>query len=780
MTMTKQMTKPMTGIAIAAMLLALAAAARAQSTANGPQSPVSSAPAGQEGKSTAPADADAAPDPLHLTERMIVTGTRTDLEISKAPISTTVVTKQELEIRGRQTLDGSLDLAAGVFSLRTKGPADTNTRINVRGFNGANRTLILLDGQPLNDAYTGEVSWTSLPGEEVDRLEVVRGAFSSLYGGNAMGGVVNILTRPVDRRDVEGTIQYGTHDTQNYSARAAGRLFGRLGLSLGVQRLTTDGYASRAVTTAATTGTTGTRVTGVVPTYTTAGARTYQIGFGGANWYDQNAVRAKGEWLAGSSTLLSGQYLRQSSGYGYNGYSNALRDASTGAVVDRGPVLFDDGGMTRALTFTPGTFISGPGQARSNLVSGSVQHAFGKRGLLKAVGGVYDQPDNSFRTPTAATASLTGGPGSISLRASRSAYGNIQYTAPTRAGHTAIIGVDFRRERSDNEEFTQSDWTNVDDRVAQTYASAGRTATSAFYVQDQVAVGKALTLVAGGRVDHWQTSDGFSNTYTAASPLTTYPDRSTTALTGKLSAAWQPGEAWTVRGSAGTAFRNPTVYDLYRTFRLGSTLYLATPTLEPERLVSVEGGIVRRLGTRLTVDATVYRNVVSEMIYRKTDLAADPTGATRVNVNAGEGTTNGAELSGRVRVAAWLEVRAQYSFTDAIISKNAAVPASEGKRVPYVPRHMSAVSAIAVRGKWSGSLSARHSGVIFNTDTNTDTTKDVPGSYNAAFTTDGSISYQAHRRLQLFVTGDNLFDRQFYLFYLNPGRTLNVGLRMRL
>lgn len=725
-------------------------------------------------------DAPEAADSLHLTAEVVVTGTRTDLDITKAPISTTVVTKQELEIRGRQTLDGSLDLAAGVFALRTKGPADTNTRINMRGFNGANRTLILLDGQPLNDAYTGEVSWTSLPGEEVDRLEVVRGAFSSLYGGNAMGGVVNILTRPVDRRDLEGTVQYGTYNTQNYSARAAERLFGRLGLSLGVQRLTTEGYASRVVTTAATTGTTGTRVTGVVPTFTTAGARTYEIGIGGRNWYDQNTIRTKGEWLAGASTLLSVQYLRQSSGYGYDGFTNALRDTGTGAVVDRGPVLFDDGGVTRALTFTPGTFISGPGQARSTLVSGSAQHAFGKRGLLKAVAGVYDQPDNSFRTPTAATASLTGGPGSISLRGSRSAYGNVQYTAPLRGGHAAIVGADFRRERSDNKEFSQADWTNVDDRVAQTYASAGRTATEALYVQDQVAVGRALTLVGGARVDHWRTSDGFSNTYSAASPFTTYPDRSTTALTGKVSAAWQASEAWTVRGSAGTAFRNPTVYDLYRTFRLGATLFVATPTLNPERLVSAELGLVRRVGTRVTIDATAYRNVISDMIYRKTDLVADPTGATRVNVNAGEGTTNGGELSGRVRVAAWLELRAQYSFTDAIISRNAAVTASEGKRVPYVPRHMSAVSAIAARGKWSGSISARHAGTIFNTDTNTDTTKNVPGSYNATLTTDASLGYQAHRRAQLFVTGDNLFDRQFYLFYLNPGRTMNVGLRVRM
>ncbi|MGC4083062.1 MAG: cobaltochelatase subunit CobN [Vicinamibacterales bacterium] len=324
--------------------------------------------------------------PPIVTVEVVVTGTKTDIAPDKAPVSTSVVSSQELRIRNSQTLDQSLNLLGGLYVLRTKGAADTNTRINMRGFTGANRTLVLLDGQPVNDAYTGEVSWASLPNAEVNRVEVVRGPFSALYGGNAMAGVINILTRPVTRRSGEASAQFGTYGTQNYSGHLAERV-GRLGLSVGAQRLSSDGYASRGVATAATTGTTGTRVTGVVPTFTTTGTRTYQIGWGGENWYRQYALRGKSRYSFGSGGMASFQYVRQSSNYGYEGYTSLLRDAN-GATVDRGPVLFDDGGVTRALTFTPGTFISGPGQGRSNLYSGTFQYAVRSTALVRVTAGI--------------------------------------------------------------------------------------------------------------------------------------------------------------------------------------------------------------------------------------------------------------------------------------------------------------------------------------------------------------------------------------------------------
>lgn len=711
---------------------------------------------------------------------VVVTATRTETEMDKAPASTSVVTRDEMRVRNNQTLDQSLNLLTGISVLRTKGAMDNSTRLMVRGFNGANRTLVLLDGQPVNDAYTGDISWTSLPVGEVDRVEVVRGPFSSLYGGNAMGGVVNILTRPVDRREIELTGQYGTYDTANYGARYSDRFFGKLGVSLGYQRLQSGGYASRNILSAATTGTTGTLVTGVVPTLTTTGGRTYQVGWSGDNWYNQHSYRLKGDYAFNDRTILTLQYIRQSSAYGYDDFSSSLRDAG-GNVLIRGPVLFDDGGVTRRLNFTPGNFIQGPGNAHSNLVSGSLQHKFNSRNYLRLTGGVYDQPVNNTRTPTAATATMDGGPGSLSLRGSRNYYGNVQYNWILSSRHDFVFGADTRNEWSANQDFGLSNWIVEGARIAQTYGAYGRTVNQAFYAQDQFKLTERLTLVAGGRYDYFKTYDGFNNTFTGTAPLTAYPERVNNSLTGKLSAVYAAPRGWTLRASLGTAFRNPTVYELYRTFRLSSGAnFIANPNLAPEKLLSYEGGLTKRFGEGTLIEASLFRNHIKDLIYRKTDFAADPNGLIRPLVNAGEGRTTGAEASLRQRITSWLQFRTSYTYTKALITRNPAVVETEGKFIPFIPEHMFNASMLGSWKRWTGSASFRYTGNVFSSDTNNDTTKGVAGAYGAYAVGDASIGYQLQRNVQVFASAENLLDRQHYLFYLNPGRTVNVGLRIRL
>jgi len=82
---------------------------------------------------------------------------------------------------------------------------DSTPNIRVRGFKGDQYTLVLIDGQPLNDAYTGGVEWGMLPVEDIERIEVIRGAGSALYGGNAMGGVINIITKIPEKLEFRAT-----------------------------------------------------------------------------------------------------------------------------------------------------------------------------------------------------------------------------------------------------------------------------------------------------------------------------------------------------------------------------------------------------------------------------------------------------------------------------------------------------------------------------------------------------------------------------------------------
>ena len=261
-----------------AVFLAVSLAAVAQ--AQNPESP------GSKSKDTGSA-LPAGTDPLHPKTSIVVTATRSETEPEKSPVSTGVVSRQELEVRSQQVLDQSLDLVQGVYANRGKGFQDTQSGVGMRGFSGRGasqaRTLILLDGQPLNDGYTGQLNWATLPIGEVDRVEVARGPFSSLYGGNAMGGVINVMTRPVTERALEISGQRGSQDTSLYSIRFSDRWFHRLGFTLGYQRLQSGGYATKGVFQTATNGTLGTPVTGALPLLTTTGARTYQVGDTGNN-----------------------------------------------------------------------------------------------------------------------------------------------------------------------------------------------------------------------------------------------------------------------------------------------------------------------------------------------------------------------------------------------------------------------------------------------------------------------------------------------------------------
>jgi iron complex outermembrane receptor protein len=222
------------------------------------------------------------------------------------------------------------------------------------------------------------------------------------------------------------------------------------------------------------------------------------------------------------------------------------------------------------------------------------------------------------------------------------------------------------------------------------------------------------------------------------------------------------------------------VYDLYRDLVLSGILYRANPNVNPEHLLAWEGGAQRNFGGRFLVDGTLFENRVKDLIYRATDFTAAPNGSIRRLLNAGLGRTRGAELSARQRLLSWLELRQAYTFNNAIITRNDAVPATVGKRLPFVPRHTLAYTASAARGKWTGVWTGRYSGSMYSTDTNTDTTKGVPGSYNPFFEMDATFSYQVHRNLQFILNADNLLDRRYYQSFLSPGRSVFAGFRIRL
>lgn len=142
--------------------------------------------------------------------------------------STTVVTSAELLNSAAGSLDDALRSTPG-FSLfrrsssRVSNP--TTQGVTLRGVSGsgASRTLVLADGLPLNDPFGSWVYWNRVPQAAVERVEIVRGASGDLYGADALGGVVQVLTFAPGHSRVRLTLDGGSHDTGRVSTFANGQ-----------------------------------------------------------------------------------------------------------------------------------------------------------------------------------------------------------------------------------------------------------------------------------------------------------------------------------------------------------------------------------------------------------------------------------------------------------------------------------------------------------------------------------------------------------------------------
>lgn len=155
--------------------------------------------------------------PARLEEVVTVTAAR-GARALEAPAATSVVSAAELLAGAPGALDDVLRHTPG-FSLFRRSSSrvanPTTQGVTLRGLSGsgASRTLVLADGQPLNDPFGSWVYWNRVPQAAIDRVEVVRGAAGDLYGADALGGVIQVVTFDAGRPRLRATLDAGARDT---------------------------------------------------------------------------------------------------------------------------------------------------------------------------------------------------------------------------------------------------------------------------------------------------------------------------------------------------------------------------------------------------------------------------------------------------------------------------------------------------------------------------------------------------------------------------------------
>lgn len=171
-----------------------------------------------------------------VLDNIVITATKTEADVRDLPASVTVITADDIERANVKSVEDILRYQAG-FAVKDMGGMKA-TKVSMRGMS-QNGVLVMVDGVSINNGYTGGANWSSVPVEMIERIEIVRGAGSALYGSNAMGGVVNIITKETTGGKV--TAGFGSHHTR-YGDFYYGLKDNDVFFSVNYGKRTSDGY----------------------------------------------------------------------------------------------------------------------------------------------------------------------------------------------------------------------------------------------------------------------------------------------------------------------------------------------------------------------------------------------------------------------------------------------------------------------------------------------------------------------------------------------------------
>ena len=145
---------------------------------------------------------------------LVVTATRTEKNKKDIPASIGIISSEQIQNLPALTADELLSIIPGINTTRHFGIFYKTGDVTMRGLNRNVHTLLLIDGIPLSIIDGGATNWNRVDPNEIEKIEVIKGPNSSLYGSNAMGGVVNIISKK-DLKPFKGTaaLFYGTYGT---------------------------------------------------------------------------------------------------------------------------------------------------------------------------------------------------------------------------------------------------------------------------------------------------------------------------------------------------------------------------------------------------------------------------------------------------------------------------------------------------------------------------------------------------------------------------------------
>lgn len=672
--------------------------------------------------------------PARLTEAVTVTATRGERRTGDIPASINVLAREDIRQSPAVVADDVLRQIP-TFSLfrRTSSLASHPTAqgVSLRGVgpSGVSRTLVMLDGVPINDPFGGWVYWSRIPLETAERIEVVDGSSSSLYGNYAMGGVINVITNPPARRTFEMKSQYGSRGTPKVDFYGSDR-WGKMGLAVDGNFFDTDGYPV---------------------------VRESERGR-----VDNNA--AVTFW----NLNLKADYApsERVQAFARLGYFDEARDNGKASTIDN----------TEEANDTVWKSASGGVRIRT----------LGESHIQATVFTDVETFRSNFLAVPAATPARSIGRMTLTQTVpTRSVGGMVQWSRAFGSTQFLTAGTDWRWVDGDSEENGLDPLTGT--QVVLSRISGGTQRSFGLYVQDLIVPAPQITITLSSRVDRWRNYDGhnFETSAITGAPTSAHvpelPGRQDVVVSPRAALLYHLTGSVDVWGDIGWGFRAPTLNELYRQFRVGSTLTLANPALGPERLVGGEAGITVSPMPSLTLRSTWFDNRVSDPVSNVTDPArSTPTAVTQQRQNLGQTRIWGVQNDVEYRVGSSWRVGAAYVYDQARVTENPANTALVGRFLPQVPAHRASLRVAYANARLATvAASVQFVGSQFDEDQNL-AARRLPG-YTLA---DVTASRAVGRNLEVFLGVQNLMDAEYFVGTLpttvGAPRFVTAGFRLRL
>lgn len=604
----------------------------------------------------------------------VATATRSPRPQRSVVASVSVLRRDEIDQNPTQSTDALLRSlpSAQTFRRSTSLTADPSAQgLNLRGVgpSGVSRTLVLLDGVPINDPFGGSIYWRALPRIGLERIEVVPSGSSALYGSAALAGVVQLFSRPLTGEpgtaaahvqggalDVDAL--YGSLRTAQLATRGSyrGR---RVGAALEGEYLRSDGYR--------------------VVAADQAGAVDRAADSDHVALHGRVEARPTDRLRLASSLRLFREH--QSGGTRY-----------TRAAVDLALLSIE-----AALSLSGGGTLELRGFGRLQRFSQDRARITPDRSneVLSAQQSVPSQDQG----------------GSLVYRAAPVSWGGT---------HAWAVGTDVRRAQGSSRERVfpaQPMPSSLRGRD-----SGGEQLALGAFLQDSYSVRPWLELDFALRGDVWRNRAGrrVLQRESGAREQTDFAAQTELALSPRVGVLVRALDSLTLRASLYRAFRAPTLSELYRPFQVGTVLTAANAALGPELLHGFEAGLELMPRDALVLRATGFYNSLERPISNVTLALPAADGAERQRQNLGRARVRGVETSIEWRWAARLSSIVAYTLTASEVLEAGSMRELRGKALAQAPVHRASALLLLDEPRWvSASLQVRVLGAQYEDDLNT-------------------------------------------------------------